>query len=109
PALIVREVEVENIEFVSRHVVDEVFHFIYGEEVAGHIEHESAPAEAWVIFDRYCGHGPCDIAFRICHDFFRQKLIKRLDAVEDSGGLACAESDSGRSYVEPIACGRIGN
>src|SRR5690606_28545353 len=109
PALVVGEVEVKNVEFVSRHVVDEVLHFIYGEEVAGDIEHESAPAEAWMIFDRHCGHGPFDIAFRICHDFFRQKLIERLDAVEDSGGLAGTERDSGRSHVEAIACGRIGN
>src|SRR5690606_436324 len=109
PALVVREVEVENVEFVSRHVVDEVLHFIHGEEVAGDIEHESAPAEAWMIFDRHCGHDPCDITFRICHDFFRQKLTERLDAVEDSGGLTGAERDSGRSHVEAIASGRMWN
>ena len=47
-ALIVAEVPVEDVEFDERHAVDVSLHDVDGFEVAGDIDHESAPLEARV-------------------------------------------------------------
>lgn len=51
PALVVGEVDVEFVEFVRRHRVDERFDVLGFPEMAGGVDHHAAPAEAWVILD----------------------------------------------------------
>ena len=85
PALVVGEVEVEDVELVARHQVERPQHRGLGLEVARDVEHEPAVAEARGVHDRHRGEGQPLGRGR----GRRQQAPQGLQAVEDAGGRGC--------------------
>ena len=56
PTLVVGEVPVEAVDLVESHQVDELFHLLDGEEMAGAVEMEASPTEARCVADADEGH-----------------------------------------------------
>jgi hypothetical protein len=86
PALIVGEMEVQDVELVERHDIDVLLDLPHGQEMACDVEHSAAPAKARLVHDSQRWHGPD--AARHAHvrfDLDRQKLPDRLDAMEEAG------------------------
>jgi hypothetical protein len=52
PALVVGQVQVEAVQLVERHQVDQALHLVDAEEVACDVEHHPAPGEARAVVDR---------------------------------------------------------
>ena len=83
PAVVVHQVPMEGVHLLQRHGVEQALDLLLREEVAAHVEHQSAPAEARIIFERNAGHTP-----RPTRELLpllnrgRQKLPERLDTVE---------------------------
>ena len=82
---------VETVEFVERHEVEQFFHFLYAEKVAGHVEHESAVAEARLIGNVQAGQSVASGRSGGCltqHDVGRKQLLEGLEGIEESGSCA---------------------
>ena len=89
PAGIVGEVQLEHVHFVARHLVDELQHHGFSEEVAADVDQQAAPGEARRVGD--VGGGDRAPAVVV-----GDELAKRLRAVEQAlwvGGVnrACFE------------------
>ena len=69
--------EVELVELVCGHGVDELQHLLLGEEVAGYVHHGSPVGEAGRIVDLHQGHSTADFPRR-------EQLQQRLYTVEPS-------------------------
>ncbi|EGJ75145.1 putative beta-N-acetylhexosaminidase [Streptomyces sp. Tu6071] len=110
PALVVGEVEVQDVELVRGEQVDRAQHAVLGQEVAGDIEEVAAPGEAGAVLDlrvrdldagRRYGHGrgAGDGGHRGGERCAAQglgpgELAERLDAVVDPGGPAPGDADA---------------
>src|SRR5690606_33735239 len=58
PPLVVGQVEVEHVELVHGHQVDEAQHPVLGHEVPGDVEHAPPPAEPRPVGDVHAGQRP---------------------------------------------------
>lgn len=106
PALVVRQVEVEDVEFVRRHQVEVAQNTFLGHEVPGHVEHEAAPGKAGCVPDLRQGQPPCT-AGKGCapEGVGAEELTQRLGAPEDTGGRAALEVDAVGGDGEPVFLG----
>ncbi len=80
PALVVREMEVEDIDLVAGQQVERAQHHAFGMEIPGDVEHEAAVAEAGRVYHpnrRQDKTGP--------RRGRGQQAAQRLEAVEDTG------------------------
>ncbi len=102
PALIVRQVEVEPVELVEAHEVDQPLDVVHAEEVPRHVEHRPAPGEARPVVDRAARESPRPGSTGVCFDRRRQELTKGLCAPEEPG--RATGGDRCRSAVddEPV-------
>ena len=92
PALVVGQMPVETVQLVHGHQVDDLFHFGLGEEMAGAVEVETAPAEPRTVGNPYVlqlglgGH-----------------LTQRGDAVHHTGIVAAVYLYAAAVDGEPVA------
>ena len=104
PALVVREVEVEDIHLVGSHQVDELQHFLLGQEVAPDVHHGPSVGEAGRVFDadsrdfqRFPERLPGIINLR------RKQLQQRLHAIEPSGSRSVGRDvDALSVHYKPV-------
>ena len=85
PALVVGEMPVEAVEFVDGCHVNEFLHLFFCEEMARHVEHETAVAKGGAVLDGQTGNGPFGPA--LAHrsiDGHGQELAQRLECVEET-------------------------
>ena len=85
PALVVGEVQVEAVHLVERQQVDVALHIVGREEVARHVEHRPAPAEARPVHDLSREQKQRMWVGRRVLDFGREQVPERLDTVEEPG------------------------
>ena len=96
PALVVAEVPVEAVHLVVGHHVEHTLDVLHGEEVARHVEHETAILKARLVLDsdqrqgisgdRRVGH--------IGHDIGRQHFLDALESVEQAEGIGCTDGNA---------------
>ena len=58
PAFIVSKVQVKQVVFILRHMIDVLLHFGFGKEMAGHIKHQTPPFETRIIGNIYIRNIP---------------------------------------------------
>ena len=80
PALVVGQMPMESVEFVSGHEVEVPLDLLDGEEVATDIEVAAPPGEAWIVENSTFGHD--DAAVRAVLEIVGQHLNKCLEGVE---------------------------
>src|SRR5690606_3755938 len=85
PALVVGEVQVQDVELVLGHLVDHLLDLVDRVERAGGVEHEAAPLVAGRVGDLDSGDGPVDGDGLGRVRPGAQQLQQGLDAVEQSG------------------------
>jgi len=49
PPLIIDQMQMQGVDFMDREIIDHSHYFFFGEEMARHIEHKSAPSECRTI------------------------------------------------------------
>ena len=84
PALVVRQVELELVEFIVGHHVHEFLQVLHGDEVAGGVHHHAAPRVARLVLDDSAGN-----AFRM-----RRQLV--LELLEGDQSVDTALFPAGR-------------
>ena len=86
PALVVGEVPVEAVHFVIRHHVEHALHLFHGEEVAGHVEHETAIGKARLVLNGDAGQGVLgDGGILLAgHDIGGQNFLDRLESIVET-------------------------
>jgi hypothetical protein len=94
PALVVGQVEVEDVQFVSRHRIEESAHCSRVEKVARDIEEDTPPLKTREIADRDI---PDDEGRP-----GRKKLQESLKAVEQAGSVGSADVGDGGRKIEGI-------
>ena len=88
PALVFRKVPVEHVLLVHGHEVDELHHFLFGEEVTAAVEQEAAVCKLRLVHYGAAGRGPLDLLCELVSvDFCRKQLEQRLKAVEGTVDL----------------------
>ena len=86
PALVVGEVPVEAVHFVIRHHVEHALHLFHGEEVAGHVEHETAIGKARLVLNGDAGQGVLGDGGVLLagHDIGGQNFLDRLEGIVET-------------------------
>ena len=103
PALIVGEMEMERVEFVECHGVDELLDKIQREHVTRDIEEQAAPAESRRVADADAGYQPSDIGLRrIRQDLRGKQLPQRLHRMVETGPPAGADDSALRRNIQRI-------
>ena len=92
PAMAIDQMPVKDIELVHRHPVEPAPDLVGGLEMAGGIEHESAPAKARLVVDGEAGQGGLAL----------KQLPQGLDAVEGPRRFACRDLDPGGIHGQPV-------
>ena len=109
PALVVGEVEVELVELVVRHHVEQLLDGLPGLEVPGDVEVHAAEREAGRVGDVDLGQRdlarPAARARRGLHGVGRDQLAQGLDAVKHAGGVAAVDRDPAVRHVEHVGLG----
>ena len=104
PALVIRQVPVQAVDFEQRQDVDVSLHILHGHEMAARVEHDAAIAEARFVFDAHGGCRPCDTLHgRGTFNLGRQQLHERLHTVEKSLRFLGLDLDALGGNVERIA------
>lgn len=103
PALVVGEVQLQDVELVEGQQVHVAAYEGDRLEVAGHIEHRSTPEVAWGIRDLDAGKLPGTAALRgVQQGFGWKQLADGLDAVQESGFVCGSQEQGVRSDAEPV-------
>ncbi len=106
PALVVRQMDLQTVELVQRHHVEEAQHVVFGDKVTGRIDQQTAPAKARMVRDLHAGHVPRNIVHsRWTQDRRRQKLPQCLDTVEQPCRLRRDDRDPFRRHAQLVALG----
>ena len=104
PSLVIGEVPVETVELVVRHHVDYALYFIEPEEVAAHVEHETAVFKAGRINDAH--HGQCILGNALIlytgHHIRRENLLDTLECIVETVGAVCADGNAAGGDVECV-------
>ena len=88
PAAVVGQMDLEAIELVDGHGVQEVLDILHGDEMPRRVDQQPSPAEPRRIGDADAGDRPLSLfGFLWAEDGRREKLAKGLDGVEQTGGL----------------------
>ena len=104
PALVVREVEVEDIHLVGSHQVNELQHFLLGQEVAPDVHHGPSVGEAGRVFDADSRDFQC-FPERLpgIINLRRKQLQQRLHAIEPSGSRSVGRDvDALSVHYKPV-------
>src|SRR5665647_891597 len=95
PTLVLGQVQMQHVEPVHGHEVDETQHVMLRHEVARHVEHGAAPGEPRRILDLHGGDDPTHAAHLAAPEHGgRKQLQESLTAVEDPGHVAAVDSDA---------------
>ena len=94
PALVVGQVPVEDVQLVQRQQVDVALDKFHGHEMAAHVQHAAAPAEARPIFDLDAGQRPGNAVLGLRReDLGREKLAQGLGCIQQPGRGRSAQQD----------------
>jgi hypothetical protein len=106
PALVVGEMDLQAIELMQGHDVDELLNIPYGDEMAGGIDQQAPPRETRVIRDADAGHRPSHAVDRFLAEYGRrQQLPERLDPVEQPGRRRGPQGNGVGPRLQLIALG----
>jgi RNA polymerase sigma-32 factor len=104
PAVIVGQVQLQNVELVERHQVEHLEDELLGQEVPRDVDEQAAPGEARRIFDGDARHAPARVADGGAPEDLRwHQLEQRLDSVKRPGRGARADRDAADRDIELIA------
>ena len=104
PALVVGQVPVEVVHLVVRHQPQHLFHLFDGEEMAAHVEHESAIGEARRVVDGDAGDGVVGRGVEFSdQNIARQHLFNRLQAIEKAPHGARLQRDAVGVHQQDVA------
>ena len=78
PALIVGEVPVESVQFVQGQQIDKLEDKLLRHEMAAHVEHGAAPAEARLILNVHGRQVPDDALFHLRGEYRRRKSCLKV-------------------------------
>ncbi len=53
PALIISQVQMQQIEFISHHIINKILDLLLGKEMARHIKHQPPPSKTGVVCNFY--------------------------------------------------------
>ena len=97
----------ERVHFVLRHQIEKVLDLVLVEEVAGNVQHQSAPAEARPVFNPHGRHCPRHCRFDLGRrkDLRRQELEQCLHAVEQSRPIAGGNRHAVGRRVQRVSLG----
>ena len=98
PALVVREMPMERVEFVPRREIDHVLDGRHREEMPAHVEVNAAPTVRRPIVDDRGGHASQ-------RSRFAGELFQGLDRVEESSRPCGLQYDAARAGSQPITFG----
>lgn len=104
PALVVGEVEVEDVQFVGGQQIEHAQHAVLGHEMPRHVEHQTTPAEARAVLDL----GEPDLRGGGAFPRARRadgRAAERLGAEELAEGLRSPEHSGRAAPGEPYALG----
>ena len=79
PALVIREVEVELVEFVEGHYINEFFNILHRHKVTGSVHHHAAPSKPGLVFNDAAG----DAAVLV----LGLELFQRVFGIEEAGAV----------------------
>ena len=99
----------EAVELEDRHGVEHLLDLVDAEEVAAAVEQDAAVAEAGRVFDLATGQAP--VAVKVgggAVDGHRQHLAERLQGIEESVVVGCADHDGLASDAYLVALGGDG-
>ncbi|CAM3661088.1 hypothetical protein STAL104432_27240 [Streptomyces albus] len=105
PALVVGQVEVEDVELVGGEQVEDAQDTVLGQEVPGDVQHQAAPGVAGRVLDAAGGQlpdGPVDGA---AEGGGRQPLAQGVGGVVESGGVTAGESDAFGRHLHAVGGG----
>ena len=85
PTLVIGEVNLEYIVFVTHHLVDEKLYVLNGQEMTRRVEHQSAKTKAGRIANFQSRNTVVERVALVAH----QDLIKRCDGAKKSLGRCC--------------------
>ncbi len=114
PALVVGEVQMEDVALVEREELDELQQEGLRHEVPAHVQVRPAPDEAWAVFDdERIEHDGCGNRCatqpggrrRASEHRVGKELAKRLEAIEDSCRSVPGDSHPSVADLEPVATG----
>ncbi len=93
PALIIGQMEMQNVEFVICHLVYQALNVRDGKEVTRHIEHHTSPAKPGHIPNGDTVHLPWARLLSVCFDRRRQELPDGLDAAKQRRWMQAPEEN----------------
>jgi hypothetical protein len=103
PSLIVREMEVQDVETVHRQEIDETQDLPGGDEVPRHIEHGTAPPERGSVLDQHRGGRPRDPRDgSTAVDGVREQLQEGLRPPIPAAVRGGPDLDPVRCHLEPV-------
>lgn len=103
PALVVGEVQMQCVEAVHGHQIEEAQHVVLGHEVPRHVQHRAAPGEPRRVLDAYGGHRPSHPGHLVAAvDLGGQRLQQALTSVEGTGPVAAFDDDAVGAHPEPV-------
>ena len=96
--------DLQAIELVQGHRVDEVLDVLDRDEMPRRVDQQTAPSESWRVLDRDAGNDPGDSFDRLRREHLtRQQLPQRLDAVEQPGRAGGTNVETVRGDVQGVA------
>lgn len=107
PALVVGEVQVEDVQLVGGQQVQVAQDVVLGQEVPGDVEHHAAPAEAGLVLDDDGRDLPGAARGEGCapEGVGAEELTEGLRAPEDAGRGAAGDTDGVRLDGQAVALG----
>lgn len=81
PALVIRKVEMELVEFVEGHHINEFFDVLHRHEVARRVHHHTAPSKPGLVFDDPAGNAAVLV--------LGLELFQRVFGVKETRAVAC--------------------
>ena len=81
PTLVIREVEMELVEFVEGHHINEFFDVLHRHEVARGVHHHAAPAKPGLVFNDATGYAAVLV--------LGLELFQRVFSVKEARAVAC--------------------
>ena len=111
PSGIINQMELEFVEFIHGHHVDELLDKLLIVEITGHIEHHATPRAFRMVHNLHAGHGPCHLSGQtVAIHLFGEQLQQSLQAVKYSGYIRSGNPYTLLVYRQGISFGmRIGH
>ena len=104
PTAVVDEVELEFVELIHGHHVDELQHKRLVVIITGRIEHHATPRAIGGVFHLHCRCRPCHVLLqRLLIDIGWEVLQECLDAVENASGIVADNLHALARYFQAVA------